>query len=66
MPFLKHDNFSVCGVLGITSYIINLTGRHDLLGKTIEHQIIIDSFFSKFDIREIMLGASCKARPLSQ
>jgi len=45
------------------TYVIELSGRRELLGRTIEHQMKIDSFRSKGDLKDTIVGFLCNMRP---
>ena len=45
------------------SYVIELGGRPDLLGNTLDDKMKIDSFRSKGDLKDTILGFICNTRP---
>lgn len=45
------------------TYVIELSQRNDLLGRTLDHKIKIDSFWAKGDLKDTILGFICNMRP---
>lgn len=63
LPFLKDEEFVVCGASGAIFYLIEKSGRRDLCGRTLADKIKIDSIRSKHDLSKSILGLICSARP---
>lgn len=47
MPKLKNGDFEVTELVPIAKYICRFANRHDLLGKTIKEEALIDRFITK-------------------
>ena len=62
LPFIKHGDFVLTGVRSMIQYIVELHERNDLLGKTLEHKVKIDSFWST-SIEESVISLLCSKRP---
>jgi hypothetical protein len=63
LPFCQDGDFIVTGPSGIAYYILEKSGRSDLLGNNLADRIKIDSIRSKHDLRDAILGLICSARP---
>jgi glutathione S-transferase len=61
LPFLKHGDFILTGSNAMVNYVIEVSGRTELLGKTLEHQAKIDIFRSRGCLN-IILGFLCNGR----
>lgn len=63
LPFCIDGNFIVTGPSGIVYYILEKSGRSDLLGNNLTDKIKIDSIKSKHDLSDAILGLMCSVRP---
>ena len=63
LPFIKHGDFVVTGNHAMITYVIELSQRREMLGKTIEHRAKIDSFRAKGDLKDTILAFICNSRP---
>ena len=61
MPFLQHDDFVVTGDFAMLIYVMELCGRHDLCGKSMEDKAKLD-FMKSQSLRDTMLGLLCSER----
>lgn len=66
LPFIVDGDFVVTGIPACGHYIIEKAQRSDLFGRTLEDKVKIDSFRSKHDIRNAILGIACETRPTNQ
>ena len=60
---MRHGDFVLTGNHAMITYVIELAGRKDLLGRTLEHKMKIDSFRAKGDLKDTILGFLCNMRP---
>lgn len=63
IPFLKHDNFVITNSNAMVDYACGLAQRTDLLGKNLQDMTYIDSFRSRGDPKDTILGLLVSLRP---
>lgn len=63
LPFMRHGDFVLTGNHAMITYVIELAGRGDLLGKTLDDRMKIDSYRAKGDLKDTILGFLCNMRP---
>ena len=56
MPFIIHEGFMICGTHAPARYIIELSNKYELLGKTEKDKIRIDQFKSKVDLKDAIIS----------
>jgi hypothetical protein len=63
LPFVKDGDFVVTGTPAIIHYILEKSGRVDLLGKTLADTVKIDKFKARVDIKLAILSLICTYCP---